>query len=337
MRISNGSGLGNAGLLGGLALALLLGALAGCSTRAKAPANAAEGDPQAEQLAATKRALDDSMEEITRLRAEVDRLRHRETELSEALKRRLRADLGSKAHSQKMDSADLRVLRTSDSSLRRELKQQEEQRQALQTQIEQLKARAESCTAPAPAAPAPAAESDAAPAAAEAAGAAASASLRAELDAVKAERAQLAARVEDLQRRAEAARKARFQASTGGSAELRRQVAELEQQRDELRQSLQQARREPAGAAAASDAPALPVAPVASAPVAPDEKEMTGAASDSGSDTEVRQENTRLRSELEEERKVNARLAAKLKVADRVAELIFRMNQQGVQTAPPAR
>jgi hypothetical protein len=46
--------------------------------------------------------------------------------------------------------------------------------------------------------------------------------------------------------------------------------------------------------------------------------------------SELEAENTRLRSQLDTERRQNARLMAKLKVASRVADLVFKMRQQGM-------
>ena len=146
--------------------------------------------------------------------------------------------------------------------------------------------------------------------------------LRAELDKERAARERMAEEFRALQERASADRAA-AQGVDAGSPQLRARLRELEEEKQNITQSFNRSLAESEQRTAELERQ-LAVARSAPTANAPSESEISA----------VRAENDTLRSQLDAEHRRTEELAAKLRIAMRVTDLIFKM--QGQQIQPPA-
>ncbi len=295
-----------------------------------------------ERSAELRQQLERSNEEIERLRGEVEQLRRHEGDLRAALEKAVAAaNADSTAGPAAVSAADNSAApKTGDgdangreaalaaaaeaqqrqleqqhaamvAELRTALKQEQTRRQKVETELARLKTE----TSPPPYASNPASDADLAAANEQVV------QLRAALDEERAARARLAQDFRTLQRRATAENDG-VQNASAENTELRSQLEHLQQEKQTIAQSFKQSLAE------------------SQARTAELEHELTLARSTDhaqpGADGElanVQAENAALRSRLDEEHQRTEELGAKLKMALRVTDLIFKMQAQQTTAA----
>ncbi len=297
-------------LLGGLA-SLNSGCAAGTAQHRTAPAERnleAQLAAERQRSASLQQALEESAREIAKLQTKVARLKAREAKLAATLARR-EATPPAPGKVPARASAGDTVER-----LQRELERERARRAAVERELERLRAET---TAPlfGPA------EADAE-------------ALRGELEKEREARRALLAQLTDLQRRAARAAPQQEKHLAGAQAAeavgLRARLVELETRQQELMASMART----LAADHKREQELLQRLREASRDLR--DRTATGASAERGPvESGIAAENARLRALLEEERERNARLAAKLKVASRVTELIFRLRQQGENPEQP--
>ncbi|MFQ5667650.1 MAG: hypothetical protein ACE5I7_14655, partial [Candidatus Binatia bacterium] len=213
-----------------------------------------------------------------------------------------------------VDAQRARVL----AAVRAQLVHEQQRRQAAESELARLKAETASS-----------AYGDTGSAASELAAAKLEiADLRRALGTERAARARLAQELRVLQERERQAA-ARVQDATSSSSELQARLKSLQAEKDAVVASFKQSlaasqkrtaelEQELAGARAVAAAAA---ATASLTPSAPEDGELRS----------IRSENTALRARLDDEHRRTEALAAKLKIASRVTDLIFRMRAQQVQ------
>ncbi len=317
----------------GVCLATLGGGVVGCASRTVRPvadtsaASAGLGaDLAAERdhAIALKTALEDSAAEIAKLRTEVGQVRAREAELRSTLEQ-ARGQAPSAAKPPSSPQAPSKLLADRIASLEQEISRERQRRSELETELARLKE-----------------ETSSRPFATAGKGDGDIELLRRQLDEERSERRRLMGEFNEIQDKAREATRGQPAAATTSSPvvrALRARLIELESRQQEAMVSLARTiaadrKREEQLTEQLSAATVQVERPAPVAPVAP----IVAAITDSGvtaAGAEAAGENARLRSMLEEERQRNAELHAKLKLASRVTDLLFRMQKQESDGAPP--
>lgn len=300
-----------------LAMALAGG---GCAERVAQPGpsdgvvDAYSADPSEGQIQ-----LAEQTETIAELRAAVARLEEREHALTDSLKQAIRERTGQ-APPQRVETGGAgeaqAALAAELTAMKQELAAERQRRSDVEAELARLKSET-SGSAFSRGAP-----SDEVP------------HLRDELDRERAKHQQLLAELRALQEDSPLAKHPRGLDAGGASADvraLRARLLDLETRHQEVMSSVARTvaadrKREQellAQLAAARDTARPPAPQVVAAPAPPDADLR-----------QAKEENERLRAMLEDERERNARLAAKLKLAGRVTDLIFKMKQQAGEPPP---
>jgi chromosome segregation ATPase len=266
---------------------------------------AAELASEREHTAALEAVLDDFSRDIAKLHIEISRLHEREAQLSLAVEGTPQRAAPAPADAAAAAEANARI-----AALEGELAQERQRRTDVEEQLARLKAE----TAAPPFGKPPDLEE--------------MARLRNELEQERSQRESLLLQVAELRRQLDDT--PRVQPTAEADGKLRARMVELENRHQEAMASLartleSERKRNDELADQLSSARTQAAAVVQQAALAP------VVATD---DKAFRAEGARLRSQLEEERLRNAELAAKLKLAGRVMDLIFRLQPQGAETAP---
>ena len=299
---------------------LLAGTTSCASHVAKGEPPSAAEPSSAERIASLQRALDDSAKTIAKLQTEIGQLRTREEELTNSLKEAIRERTGqpplprSATMAPMPDSAEV-------AAMKKDLEQERKRRMDLEQQLARLKSETAS--------PAFADTSAQAREIGE---------LRNALANEREAHKKLLNEVTALREKSKQVSLNEAPKGGGGTSEshaLRTRLIDLEKRHQEVMTSMARtvaADRKREDELMAELAKAQEQAAAAQA----GKVQTVAATTTDGHPGAVEQENVRLRSLLEEEKHRNARLAAKVKLAGRVTDLIFKMQNQPAQEVAPA-
>jgi predicted RNase H-like nuclease (RuvC/YqgF family) len=296
-----------------------------------------------ELAAALQQLVDERTRDVQRLRTEIKQLRKDQTELRAALDRALAtanagaaaapsgiaagntgaqpsaegaqapstAEAAAAAAAAEQMRHDLEKQQATTKRLQSELTQEQQRRAEVETELSRLKHE----TSSPPYGPGHASDTELASAKREVV------ELRTALDRERAARERLAQDFQALQQRADAA-SAGIQSANTENGELRAQLKQLEEEKQKITESFKRSLAESQQRSTELESQ------LAQARTA-DNADTTSA----GELSSIRAENSALRARLDEEHRRTEELAAKLKVATRVTDLIFKMQAQGSRPA----